>query len=494
MMPHWRGSVLILLLCSLLSLTSHAKPWWHAAPKVSQAKLPVVNRVPRIPAVSWKGCPDLFHIETCAIGTACFVASCPTNTYCVGAVPVAQCHQPLTQSCLSDTTVSVTVQSTQGILPLTLPCSAPTPWCSAGICQTAEAILGTADLSTIAQAKASISSNGDVTLAIRDGGTIWFGGKPAFKAADGGTVTKPLLQAATQIDSVTGASAIHDGAFIHYLSGGTIWRFALNTTTVPVSADAAPQQFSTLSNVLELSVGEHACARTSAGDVWCWGRNDCGQVGSPTTFSKCKEEKGMIEGATEVVSVPTKVDGISDAVAIAVGGRHTCAVTATGALWCWGNNAHGELGVGMTPEYSFTPLQVLPLTASSVVSIAGLSEATCALTKAGHIYCWGDDDYFELGIEASGNQAMPVMLGIEGAVGIFAGDYTACALRAVGALSCWGLFPESNLPTDVATDVLAASVTDHHLCLIKTDNAIVCSAKPGYGLFGLTGWTTFPKK
>jgi alpha-tubulin suppressor-like RCC1 family protein len=58
-----------------------------------------------------------------------------------------------------------------------------------------------------------------------------------------------------------------------------------------------------------------------------------------------------------MVSVP----GISDAIDLATGAKHTCVLRANGEVWCWGNNDHGQLGDGTTLR-RFDPVRVIGLT------------------------------------------------------------------------------------------------------------------------------------
>ena len=81
--------------------------------------------------------------------------------------------------------------------------------------------------------------------------------------------------------------------------------------------------------------------------------------------------------------------------AIAVGGHHVCALTTAGAVKCWGENDWGELGDGTTTN-RLTPIDVFGL-GDGVAAIAGGGDYTCALTDGGGVKCWGVNGSGQLG-------------------------------------------------------------------------------------------------
>jgi hypothetical protein len=136
------------------------------------------------------------------------------------------------------------------------------------------------------------------------------------------------------------------------------------------------------------------------------------------------------------------LDGIEDAVDLALGRRFGCAVTRAGAVLCFGDNQHGQLGAGLRAERSDTPVVVLGVTGARRVA-AGETHA-CALLGDGTVRCWGNNDRGQTG---GGARYLPAarelvraenVPGVKGAVELAASASTTCALDDARALTCWG--------------------------------------------------------
>lgn len=193
----------------------------------------------------------------------------------------------------------------------------------------------------------------------------------------------------------------------------------------------------------------HSCA-IRGGGVWCWGLNDGGQLGN---------------GGNLLTSpVPVPVSGLPfGAQGVSARGRHTCAVV-NGGAWCWGTNQYGELGDDSV-EVRNAPVPVLGL-GSGVLSVAAGFNHSCALMVDGGVWCWGRNDYGQLGDNSTVESHLPVwVLGLDsGAQSISVGDHHACVI-ASGALWCWGYNYEGEVGVDsggasrVKTAVLAGGLS-----------------------------------
>jgi alpha-tubulin suppressor-like RCC1 family protein len=134
----------------------------------------------------------------------------------------------------------------------------------------------------------------------------------------------------------------------------------------------------------------HTCGITGAGGVWCWGRNDTGQVGDGTPNAL---------GAPS----PVVVAGGGAYGTIAAGGMHTCALATGGEARCWGANYHGQLGNG-TNAGAPTPVAVVG--ARTYAFLASGHSHACALDQAGGAWCWGENEYGQLGNGESADGCM----------------------------------------------------------------------------------------
>lgn len=203
-----------------------------------------------------------------------------------------------------------------------------------------------------------------------------------------------------------------------------------NTTAdnkVPQDVIGAAAQISQIS-----TGGQHSCARTSSGGVRCWGRNQFGQIGDSTAINRL---------------VATDVAGLLSGVAqVSAGGMHSCAVTAAGAVRCWGNNTSGQLGDG-TLTAATTPVAVSGL-AGGVAAVSAGDDNSCALLTSGAVKCWGGNGQGQLGDGSISNRLTPVDvigLGSGSTAQIDAGGAHTCARSSSGGMSCWGLNSEGQL-------------------------------------------------
>ncbi|MEV5573152.1 hypothetical protein AB0L06_24175 [Spirillospora sp. NPDC052269] len=172
--------------------------------------------------------------------------------------------------------------------------------------------------------------------------------------------------------------------------------------------------------------GDHTCVVYQDDSTWCWGQNKYGELGD-----------GQLTPGSEK---PVEVKGLpSPPERFATGVWHTCAILKNGATWCWGHNEEGELGVGTKSLGSPKPVQVKGLPATPVQLAAG-NFHTCAVEPDGSTWCWGENKYGQLG-----DGTIKIATKPERVVGLAAnpvhlvtGGYHTCATFADGTMWCWG--------------------------------------------------------
>jgi alpha-tubulin suppressor-like RCC1 family protein len=186
---------------------------------------------------------------------------------------------------------------------------------------------------------------------------------------------------------------------------------------------------------------------------------------------------------------------------VSAGYLHSCAVTAAGTAYCWGEDRMGALGDGARDTNRLVPAQVLGGLAFSAVSAGGVDSGhTCAVTTAGAGYCWGNALYGELGDGTSAIGAALVPRAVadsSGLTDVSAGYGDACGLATGGTLWCWGdgtdgelgngsFFTYSLAPARVGGRIrfVAVSAGGQHVCGIAAGGAGYCWGANDLGALG----------
>jgi len=210
------------------------------------------------------------------------------------------------------------------------------------------------------------------------------------------------------------------------------------TATSPVQvlrATSIPSVPDELTGAIDIAAGvAHACAATTDGVAWCWGRNSSRQLGDGTTTMRL--------GGVIVLKASTALDGVLD---VEVGGSHSCAVREGGQAWCWGNGRQGRLGIGTTPATS-GPVRMRRVGGAlgGVEQVVAGGAHTCARIAAGTVWCTGDNTYGQLGDGTRTTRKLAVQVektggtALTGVVDIAASAFRTCAATSSGAAWCWG--------------------------------------------------------
>jgi len=359
-------------------------------------------------------------------------------------------------------------------------------------------------VSGLASGVTAIVAGGSHTCALTTAGALrCWGENSSGQLGDGTTVDRHMPVTVSGLASgvvSVAAGGAHTCAVTSFGSvqcwgGNSQGQLGDGTTTnrnVPVTV------LGLASGMATVAAGEtHSCALTVAGGVRCWGANSFGQLGDGTTTSSL---------------TPVTVSGLeSGIVAVVAGEYHTCALTTGGAGRCWGYNYFGQLGDGTTTP-SPTPVAVSGL-GTGIVAVAAGKYHTCAVTAGGAVRCWGSNSYGQVGDGSTTSQPAPVAVsGLgSGVATVSAGGSHTCALTDSGAVRCWGrndygqlgdatttmrLTPvptvgfqplASDLDWDGQSDVVWRHTTGGHVWVWPMDGGLPVS-QAYLGTVGDTGW------
>ena len=210
-----------------------------------------------------------------------------------------------------------------------------------------------------------------------------------------------------------------------------------------------------LTNIAAIDAGyEHSCAIESSGQLWCWGRNETGQLGTGSTSS------GELRAMRAMADSDTPLD---DVIAIGLSIRSSCAVRAVngGEVWCWGARQDGALGDGQdgSAGTALYPVRVIkddegadgePM--RGAIKVTGAQTPSdpgkCAARDDGTLWCWGAGFDGQLGNDGTSSTTRAVQVvrdlngrnggPLRGVVQAARGDRSSCALGDDGSIWCWG--------------------------------------------------------
>nr|WP_300150898.1 hypothetical protein [Propionicimonas sp.] len=291
----------------------------------------------------------------------------------------------------------------------------------------------------------SLSSSGSSPTTVYQG--------PLRSATDaGGLARRTSNLAVSQIAAGTGSScAVLEGAAYCWgdNSDGQLGNNSTTSSSVPtpvlatgVLADKTVTAVVPGMEATSNGEGQHTCAIADGG-VYCWGNNSHGELGNGTTTNS---------------RVPVTAGTLADVTAVASGYMHTCALTG-GKVYCWGDNSRGQIGDGSTTTRTSPVLVQGVLNGKTVTAIATGAAHTCAVA-AGAVYCWGSNVSGQLGINSSGattNSSVPVaavatgVLGGQTVTAVAAGEAHTCVI-ASAKVYCWGYNASGQLGNNTTTN------------------------------------------
>ena len=195
-------------------------------------------------------------------------------------------------------------------------------------------------------------------------------------------------------------------------SGACVYQDGYNAHAYPIAASVVDiQQYA-------ISAGDsHTMLIDISGDLWAWGSNQYGQLGT---------------GSFEPQYTPTRV--MSNIVSVYSRANNTMAICAEGNLWAWGNNEFGQIGDGAT-THRHTPVKIISNV--TTVSSGRINVNTMAIRCDGSLWAWGWNNWGQLGDGTTIDRHSPIHV-MDDVVTISSSGVHTMAIRADGSLWSWG--------------------------------------------------------
>ncbi|MBN1771119.1 MAG: hypothetical protein JXB32_07660 [Deltaproteobacteria bacterium] len=230
----------------------------------------------------------------------------------------------------------------------------------------------------------------------------------------------------------------------------------------------------------------HACALTTAGEPWCWGRNHQGQLGDGSRTASAAPVRVRPPASTDPVPVTVEeaAEAPFEADELAVGYDQTCARRG-GRVWCWGRPPAAMLHPA--PPELVHPAPVPGL--DDVVQLAAGFGFFCARRENGEVACWGENSSGQLGDGTTVWRPTPVQVtGLDRAESLVADYGRACALRSGGEVWCWGEGTATAAPVEALRSwkgrLRQLALSDGHCCVLLEGGEVRCQGDNSHGQIG----------
>lgn len=226
-------------------------------------------------------------------------------------------------------------------------------------------------------------------------------------------------------------------------------------TTTSISTTSTPTSDSTTSSMLttdEDALVAGGAAVSSATEPTVKRSQPGGVIAQPskpvTTVSV-----SPVKTTTAPTTPPTTIAALATIAIseVAIGAKHSCVLSTSGSIYCWGNNDAGQLGQSsFSASFSATALKVEGLRSRIKKIVAGRFH-TCGLDVEGIVYCWGSNGTGQIGNDSTaGIVATPALVAGEIRFSnISAGAGSTCGLSIDKTAYCWGRNADNELGSKV---------------------------------------------
>lgn len=222
------------------------------------------------------------------------------------------------------------------------------------------------------------------------------------------------------------------------------------------------------------------------GQLFVWGSNVCGQC-------------GLENDSTAVYPIPKLVKSLAtkQVVQIACGQFHSLALTAGGDLYSFGSNIHGQLGLGFDCEKVSKPTLVKSLAGVPIAFLTCGGNHTFVISKSGAVYGWGKNLYGQLGVNDQASKNYPTQLRTLRSIGVryiaCGDDFSVFLTQDGGVFTCgagaFGQLGHGNYSNEILPRMvmeLMGSTVSQIGCGRRHTLAVIPARRKIYG-FGLSG-------
>jgi alpha-tubulin suppressor-like RCC1 family protein len=331
---------------------------------------------------------------------------------------------------------------------------------------------------------------GELTACGLRGAELWCWGDNGAGQLGDGTIIARQVPSQTLMQQPTAKLAVGAKHTCNVDAGGRLWCWGANgerqliAATPPASA--VPLNLSIVGPVTALAAYEHTCAIAPDTYAYCWGRNTTGQLGRGMVTALEAMPVAVVESSMVRIPFATLTAGLG----------HSCGITTSTLVYCWGRNNEGQLGNNTMQTTAFATYLGF-----AAAQIDAGSYHTCAIA-GGELHCWGGNSYGQIG-DGTASFSRPAPRSITGTwTEISAGAAHTCGLQVGGELWCWGENSRGTLGDGTRTNrsapVRIGSATwstvssgSQFTCGVRTDGSLWCWGANVWGQLGdNTAWST----
>jgi len=269
---------------------------------------------------------------------------------------------------------------------------------------------------------------------------------------------------------------------------GSVWCFGANTVGQlgqgSTASSSVPLRVPLPGKVTQLSSEANTgCAVLESAELYCWGRNFEGNIGLDDRHP----------GVDQLS--PVRSGDSSDWNLAATGDGHTCGIRGRGLLFGWGRNTAANLGLGQTNDQQRRVATRIGDEEDWQLVVSG-QDSSCGVRLGGKLFCWGGNNFGNLGLGDTQQRLVPTALEPERAwVQVAIDTFHGCGIDAADDLFCWGRGIEGQLGTSdneqrlvpelIASGFAQVAAGRMSSCAVTQGGAVLCTGENDAGQLGV---------